>query len=105
MAVAVEARGVDPAVARRDDLTDFVREYPIDDDSERVRFDFTFIHARVILETNGKRWHDDPADDRRDLRKWSIPARHGFRLVFATWSDVNDRPERFVADLRAALTS
>ena len=57
----------------------------------------------MILETNGRRWHDDATDYQRDQHKWSIPARHGFRLVFATWSDVTEHPERLVAGLRAAL--
>ena len=86
-------------------LTDFVREHPLTDGGQRFRYDFTFLRERVILETNGKRWHDDTTDYQRDQRKWSVPARHGYRLVFATWSDVTEHPERLVAGLRAALTS
>jgi hypothetical protein len=85
-------------------LTDFVREHPLVDGGQRFRYDFTFLRERVILETNGRRWHDDATDYQRDQHKWSIPARHGYRLVFATWSDVADHPERLVAALRAALT-
>jgi very-short-patch-repair endonuclease len=86
-------------------LTRFVREHPLIEGGQTFRYDFTFLRERVILETNGKRWHDDATDYQRDQHKWSIPARHGFRLVFATWSDVTEHPERFVAGLRAALTS
>jgi hypothetical protein len=86
-------------------LTDFVREHPLVEGGRRFRYDFTFLRERVILETNGRRWHDDATDYQRDQYKWSIPARHGFRLVFATWPDVTQQPERLVADLRAALTS
>jgi hypothetical protein len=53
----------------------------------------------VILETNGRRWHDDPADFERDQEQWSVPARHGFRLVFATWAP---DPPPGPLDLRAA---
>jgi hypothetical protein len=86
-------------------LTDFVREHPLIDGGERFRYDFAFLRERVILETNGRRWHDDPTDYQRDQHKWSVPARHGFRLLFATWSDVTAHPERLVAGLRDVLTS
>jgi hypothetical protein len=86
-------------------LTDFVREFPLIDGGQRFRYDFTFLRERVVLETNGRRWHDDPTDYQRDQHKWSIPARHGFRLLFATWSDVTEHPGRLVAGLRAALRS
>jgi hypothetical protein len=52
---------------------------------------------------NGRHWHDDPADFERDQEKWSVPARHGFRLMFATWETVTRRPEQLVAELRRAL--
>lgn len=86
-------------------LTDFVREHALVEDGRRFRYDFTFLRERVILETNGRRWHDDTADFERDQHKWSIPGRHGFRLVFATWSDLTLHPDRFVAGLREALRS
>lgn len=85
-------------------LTDFVREHPLSDENgRRFRYDFTFLGPRVILETNGKRWHDDPADFQRDQHKWSVPARHGFRLVFATWHDVTERPDHLIVRLRSTL--
>ena len=33
------------------------------------RFDFAFPDARTILETNGRRWHDDPSDYEHDQRE------------------------------------
>ena len=47
---------------------------------------------RTILETNGRRWHDDPADYEDDHEKWSVPGRHDYRIVFATWDKVTKRP-------------
>ena len=43
------------------------------------------LDRRVILETNGRRWHDDATDDEHDNEKWSVPGRCGYRIVFATW--------------------
>jgi hypothetical protein len=84
---------------------DFVREYPLSGGGRRHLFDFAFLPERVILEVNGRRWHDDPVDFEWDQVKWSLPARHGFRLVFATWEMVTRRPERLLHELRLALAA
>jgi very-short-patch-repair endonuclease len=84
-------------------LGGFVRELPLTTGRRRFRYDFAFVDERVILEVNGRRWHDDPADFERDQEKWSLPARHGYRLVFATWDTVTRHPERLVAELRRVL--
>ncbi|HEY1740023.1 MAG TPA: hypothetical protein VGI86_15010, partial [Acidimicrobiia bacterium] len=43
---------------RANGINDFVREFPLDG----YFFDFGFVARHTILETNGKRWHDDPVD-------------------------------------------
>jgi very-short-patch-repair endonuclease len=84
-------------------LTGFVRELPLTAGGRRFLYDFAFVDQRVVLEVNGRRWHDDPADFEHDQEKWSVPARHGYRLVFATWDTVTRRPDHLVAELRRAL--
>jgi very-short-patch-repair endonuclease len=79
-------------------ITNFVREFPLDG----YRFDFAFPDRSLILETNGRRWHDDPADYEKDNAKWSVPARHGYRIVFATWRDVTSTPKALLRELLAA---
>ncbi len=54
-------------------ITDFTREFP--------------------LEWNGRRWRDDPTDYEYDNDKWSVPGRHGYLLVLATWNKVVRNPE------------
>ena len=66
-------------------------------------FDFCFELERVILEVNGRRWHDDAADYERDNEKWSVPGRLGYRIVFATWDTVTRRPERLLNELAVTL--
>jgi hypothetical protein len=83
----------------------FVRELPLEWRGRRHRFDFGFPRERVILETNGRRWHDDPTDYEHDNDKWSVPARHGYRLVLATWEKVTRRPAELVDELRATLAA
>ena len=106
--------GLDPVFAARSTLevetrrlltahgmTDFVREFPLEWNGRTYRYDFCFERARTILETNGRRWHDDATDYEHDNEKWSVPARHGYRVVFATWAKVTQQPAQLVAELVA----
>lgn len=86
-------------------VTDFVRELPLEWQGRTYRFDFAFPRRNTILETNGRRWHDDAADYEGDNEKWSVPARHGYRIVFATWEKVTRRPADLLSELAAALAA
>ena len=69
-------------------LSHFVREFPLEWRGRTYLFDFAFERERTVLETNGRRWHDDAVDYEYDNEKWSVPGRHGYRLVLATWRKV-----------------
>jgi len=86
-------------------LTDFVRELPLEWRGRTYRFDFAFDSARTILETNRRRGHDDATDYEHDNEKWSVPGRHGFRLVLATWDKVTRQPGQLLHELRATLAA
>jgi very-short-patch-repair endonuclease len=86
-------------------LTDFVREFPLTWNGRRYLFDFCFERGPTILETNGRRWHDDSTDYERDNEKWSVPGRHGYRIVFATWEKVTRAPRELLAELAATLAA
>jgi len=82
-------------------VTNFTREFPLEWEGRTYFFDFAFERERTILETNGRRWHDDPADYEDDNEKWSVPGRHGYFLVLATWDKVTRRQHEFLAELGA----
>jgi very-short-patch-repair endonuclease len=82
-------------------ITDFVREFPLDWHGRTYLFDFAFAGQRTILETNGRRWHDDAHDN----EKRSVPGRHGFRLVLATWAKVTRYPDRLMQELAATMAA
>ena len=86
-------------------IAGFDREYPLAGTRREYFFDFAFVPQRTILETNGRRWHDDPNDYESDNEKWSVPGRHGFKLVLATWDKVTKHPTAFVEELRATLAA
>jgi len=54
-------------------IRDFVREFPLDSNGRTYYFDFAFQRERVILETNGRRWHDDPTTTRKTTRNGAFP--------------------------------
>ena len=60
-------------------ITGFVRELPLAWNGRMYRYDFGLERERTVLETNGRRWHDDPADYEHGNEKWSVPGRHGSR--------------------------
>lgn len=86
-------------------LTDFVREFPLTWNGRTYLFDFAFPYRRTILETNGRRWHDDATGYEHDNEKWSVPGRHGYRIVFATWDTVTTRPGALVSELATTLAA
>jgi hypothetical protein len=85
-------------------FTEFVREFPLAWNGRTYRYDFCFPRSRTILETNGRRWHDDPADYEDDNEKWSVPGRHNYRIVLATWAKVTRHPDEFLRELTASIT-
>jgi very-short-patch-repair endonuclease len=84
---------------------DFVREFPLEWNGRTYLFDFCFEKRRVIFETNGRRWHDDSTDYEHDNEKWSLPGRHGYRIVFATWEKVTRDPDLLLSELTATLAA
>jgi hypothetical protein len=84
-------------------ITNFEREFPLEWNGRTHRYDFGFRRERTILETNGRRWHDDPLDYEVDNEKWSVPGRHGYRMVFATWDKVTRHPAALLHELSATM--
>src|SRR5262249_51924950 len=74
-------------------LGGFTREFPLTWGGRVYYFDFGYAADRLIIETNGRRWHDDPSDYEYDNKKWSVPALHGYRMIFATWDKVKYHPD------------
>ena len=86
-------------------LSGFVREFALEWRGRTYLYDFAFPEQHAILETNGRRWHDDPADYEHDHEKWSVPGRYGYRLVLATWDKVMQTPDALLRELRATMTA
>jgi very-short-patch-repair endonuclease len=86
-------------------ITDFVREFPLGWNGRTYRYDFAFPRTKTILETNGRRWHDDARDYEHDNEKWSVPGRHGYSIVLATWEKVTRLPDDLLRELAATMAA
>jgi very-short-patch-repair endonuclease len=67
-----------------------------------VRSDFCFAAQRLVVETDGSRWHPDPA---RDQGLDNRLAAAGWRVLRFTWAQVVHDPAAVLALIRAALAS
>jgi very-short-patch-repair endonuclease len=67
------------------------------------RVDFCWPDRRLVVEADGRRWHD-PADARdADRRRANDLELLGWGLLRFTWADVVHQPEYVVETVRAAL--
>jgi predicted transcriptional regulator of viral defense system len=58
---------------------------------------------RLVIECDGRRWHDDPLTRQNDADKQAILEAHGYRVLRITWQQVVDHPAQTLARIRAAL--
>jgi very-short-patch-repair endonuclease len=73
-----------------------VRRLPV------LRVDFCFAAARLVVEVDGARWHQEP---RRDQQRDNALAALGWRVLRFTWHEVVHDGASVVAAVRAALDS
>ena len=82
-----------------------VLQYELIDDAGRRhgRFDMAWPSARLVVEFDGRAYHEDPSAVRRDRTKANATAIEGWRLLRFTWDDVMRRPAYVIALVRSAL--
>jgi very-short-patch-repair endonuclease len=67
--------------------------------------DFLWREQRLVVETDGRRFHVGPAAARRDAFRDAALEQAGFVVIRLDWSDVLRRPETTVAKIAKALDS
>lgn len=65
-----------------------------------LRVDFCFADARLVVEVDGQKWHQDVV---RDRRLDNSLAALGWRVLRYTWAEVVHGPEAVLAQIAAAL--
>ncbi len=83
---------------------------PIPETNEKLRIagrtfevDFLWRGQRVIVETDGGRFHYNPLAQRRDAERNQILARAGYRVPRIGWEQLRDEPDRTVAEIARFL--
>lgn len=72
---------------------------------ETFEVDFLWREQRVVVETDGGRYHDNPVGQARDGHRNRALARAGFRVPRIGWEELRDEPDRAIAEIRRFLTS
>ena len=72
---------------------------------EAPEVDFLWRRERLVLETDGGRFHSSRSQIERDRRKESLLVRAGYRVLRATWWQVQRDPRDVALMLRAALAA
>jgi hypothetical protein len=67
--------------------------------------DFLWHAQRLVLETDGERFHRTRRQIERDRRKEADLVRAGYRVLRATWLQLERDPQSVALMLRAALTA
>jgi very-short-patch-repair endonuclease len=73
--------------------------------SETFEVDFLWRKQKVIVETDGGRFHGNPVAQVRDGHRNKILAGAGYRVPRIGWDEVRDEPERAIAEIRRFLVS
>jgi very-short-patch-repair endonuclease len=67
------------------------------------RVDFCWERDRLVVELDGRRWHDPEDARNNDRRRDNRLELQSWRLLRYTWADVVHDPQRVVAEVRQAL--
>jgi very-short-patch-repair endonuclease len=65
--------------------------------------DFLWREQKLVVETDGGRFHDNPAAEERDSGRNRALAKAGYRLRRLGWEDLRDRPEQTMAEIARLL--
>jgi very-short-patch-repair endonuclease len=65
--------------------------------------DFLWKRQRVVVETDGGRFHDNPLAQERDSERNRALARAGYKVPRIGWAELRDEPDRAIAEIRRFL--
>jgi very-short-patch-repair endonuclease len=72
---------------------------------ERFEIDFLWREQRLAVETDGRRFHDNPNAVIRDSRRNRALAKGGYSILRLTYDDLRDRPDQTIAEIARILNS
>jgi very-short-patch-repair endonuclease len=85
---------------------------PIPETNAKVRVggktyevDFLWRRQKLVVETDGGRFHDNPAAGSRDSDRNHALSEAGYEIPRLGWEDLRDRPEAAMAEIYRALST
>jgi very-short-patch-repair endonuclease len=72
---------------------------------ETFEVDFLWRPQKVVVETDGGRFHDNPVAQARDGHRNRVLARAEYKVLRLGWWDIANDPERAIAELKRFLAS
>jgi len=67
------------------------------------RVDFAYVRERLAIEADGFRWHSSRRQWDRERTRTAALTAMGWTVFRVTWSELNERPDRFVEAVAALL--
>lgn len=83
-----------------------VRQHPVTLlAGDAVRIDLAYPEERLAIECDSLRFHTGRERMQRDVRKQNGLSAKGWRMLRVTWWDLKERPDEFVAEVKALLAA
>jgi hypothetical protein len=76
---------------------------PLRLDGRRVVPDFLWTDRRLVVEADGRRWHETPAARRDDAERQAVLEAHGYRVLRVSWQQAIGQPDQTLARIHAAM--
>ncbi len=83
---------------------------PIPETNEKLRIrgktlevDFLWREQRVVVETDGAAFHENPMAQKRDSERNRLLAEAGYRVPRVGWAQLRDEPDRTLAEIARLL--
>ncbi len=70
-----------------------------------MEVDLLWPERRLVVEADGRAFHDNPVAFDRDRRRDRDLALGGYRVLRITWAQIDDEPEKTIATIRRLLTN
>lgn len=73
--------------------------------SERIEVDFLWSQQRLVVETDGERFHDNPLAFERDRKRDRVLQLRGYRVVRFTHTQIEKEPDAVITTIRRLLAA
>lgn len=73
--------------------------------SERIEVDFLWPKQRLVVETDGARFHDNPFAFERDRKRDRVLHLRGYRVVRFTHTQIEKEPDAVITTIRRLLAA